>query len=169
MSGNQTRRLLSLVALGMLTAALITVALGRRSHTAARVTYSDLIARAQQRPSSIFAVVFKPGSRSIDATLSNGTVVTVHYPSDQSQAQFQELLQRKHVQFDSQGTGTSAWRSVLGYVLPLALLVAVWIFLMRRMGAGAGGGNRLMSFGKSRAKRMAPDSPKIGFKDVAGV
>ena len=32
-----------------------------------------------------------------------------------------------------------------------------------------GGGSKVMSFGKSRAKRMAPDSPKIGFKDVAGV
>ena len=30
-------------------------------------------------------------------------------------------------------------------------------------------GSKVMSFGKSRAKRMAPDSPKIGFKDVAGV
>ena len=32
-----------------------------------------------------------------------------------------------------------------------------------------GGGSKVMSFGKSRAKRMAPDSPKITFKDVAGV
>ena len=31
-----------------------------------------------------------------------------------------------------------------------------------------GGGSKVMSFGKSRAKRMTPDSPKIGFKDVAG-
>ena len=37
---------------------------------------------------------------------------------------------------------------------------------MRQM---QGGGSKVMSFGKSRAKRMAPDSPKIGFKDVAGV
>ena len=32
-----------------------------------------------------------------------------------------------------------------------------------------GGGSKVMSFGKSRAKRMAPDTPKMGFKDVAGV
>src|SRR5213079_1493314 len=32
-----------------------------------------------------------------------------------------------------------------------------------------GGGSKVMSFGKSRAKRMTPDAPKIGFKDVAGV
>ncbi|HEX3255136.1 MAG TPA: ATP-dependent zinc metalloprotease FtsH, partial [Gaiellaceae bacterium] len=41
-----------------------------------------------------------------------------------------------------------------------------WIFLMNQV---QGGGSKVMSFGKSRAKRMAPDSPKITFKDVAGV
>jgi cell division protease FtsH len=46
------------------------------------------------------------------------------------------------------------------------LLFAFWIFLMNQV---QGGGSKVMSFGKSRAKRMAPDSPKIGFKDVAGV
>ena len=46
------------------------------------------------------------------------------------------------------------------------LLIGFWIFLMNQM---QGGGSKVMSFGKSRAKRMSPDSPKIGFKDVAGV
>ena len=46
------------------------------------------------------------------------------------------------------------------------ILIAFWIFLMNQV---QGGGSKVMSFGKSRAKRMAPDSPKIGFKDVAGV
>ena len=46
------------------------------------------------------------------------------------------------------------------------LLIGFWIFLMNQV---QGGGSKVMSFGKSRAKRMAPDSPKIGFKDVAGV
>ena len=46
-----------------------------------------------------------------------------------------------------------------------ALLIGFWIFLMNQV---QGGGSKVMSFGKSRAKRMTPDSPKIGFKDVAG-
>ena len=46
------------------------------------------------------------------------------------------------------------------------LLFGFWIFLMNQV---QGGGSKVMSFGKSRAKRMTPDSPKIGFKDVAGV
>ena len=46
------------------------------------------------------------------------------------------------------------------------LLFGFWIFLMNQV---QGGGSKVMSFGKSRAKRMTPDAPKIGFKDVAGV
>ena len=45
------------------------------------------------------------------------------------------------------------------------LLFGFWIFLMNQV---QGGGSKVMSFGKSRAKRMTPDTPKIGFKDVAG-
>jgi cell division protease FtsH len=50
-------------------------------------------------------------------------------------------------------------------VLPFVILIAFWIFLMTQV---QGGGSKVMSFGKSRAKRMSPDSPKVTFKDVAG-
>ena len=56
--------------------------------------------------------------------------------------------------------------ALIGSFLPFLLLIGFWIFLMNQV---QGGGSKVMSFGKSRAKRMAPDSPKIGFKDVAGV
>src|SRR5207237_1070303 len=69
------------------------------------------------------------------------------------------------IQFDSKGVGTSAWWSILTSLLPFVLLFGFWIFLMNQV---QGGGSKVMSFGKSRAKRMTPDSPKIGFKDVAG-
>ncbi len=68
--------------------------------------------------------------------------------------------------YDSKGTGQSGWWSILTYLLPFVLFFAFWIFLMNQM---QGGGSKVMSFGKSRAKRVAPDSPKITFKDVAGV
>jgi len=70
------------------------------------------------------------------------------------------------VQFDSKGVGSSPWWSILTSLLPFVLLFGFWIFLMNQV---QGGGSKVMSFGKSRAKRMTPDSPKIGFKDVAGV
>ncbi len=75
-------------------------------------------------------------------------------------------LQDNSVQYDSKGVGSSAWWSILTGLLPFVLLFGFWIFLMNQV---QGGGSKVMSFGKSRAKRMTPDSPKIGFKDVAGV
>ncbi len=50
---------------------------------------------------------------------------------------------------------------------PILLLVAVWIYFMRRQQANGAGGQ--MGFGKSRAKLMEEDQVKIGFNDVAGV
>ncbi len=63
-------------------------------------------------------------------------------------------------------TGGSPWWSVLTYILPFVLFFGFWIFLMNQV---QGGGSKVMSFGKSRAKRLSVDSPKITFKDVAGV
>jgi cell division protease FtsH len=56
--------------------------------------------------------------------------------------------------------------SVLFTWFPIILLVIFWIFFMRQMQAG---GNRALSFGKSRAKLFLGQQKKITFKDVAGV
>ncbi|MBW3653367.1 MAG: ATP-dependent metallopeptidase FtsH/Yme1/Tma family protein, partial [Actinobacteria bacterium] len=71
----------------------------------------------------------------------------------------------KIASFDIKGTRTNGWISMLTYVLPFLLFIGFWIFLMNQM---QGGGSKVMSFGKSRAKRMSVDSPKITFRDVAG-
>jgi cell division protease FtsH len=137
-----------------------------RSEEAEKVTYSRLISTVETAPGSIQEVVFSPKSRSIEATLTSGDKYKVNYPSDESQIEFENLLEQKGVLFDSKGSGSSALGSILGMLLPLLLIFGLFIFLMSRM---QGGGGKIMSFGKSRAKRMAPDSPKITFKDVAGV
>src|SRR5439155_866643 len=80
--------------------------------------------------------------------------------------QLTTLMEDHGVNFDSKGTGGFSWIGILVSMLPFVILIAFWIFLMNQV---QGGGSKVMSFGKSRAKRMAPDSPKIGFKDVAGV
>jgi cell division protease FtsH len=130
-----------------------------------KIAYSQLIEAVDDEPTSVGDLVFNPKGRSIEATVG-GTKVKTNYPSDESQRDFQRLLEDKEVAFDSKGTGESAWWSFLTYLLPFVLFFGFWIFLMNQV---QGGGSKVMSFGKSRAKRMAPDSPKITFKDVAGV
>ena len=51
---------------------------------------------------------------------------------------------------------------------PFILIIGVWIFLMRRM-QGGGGGNKLFSLGKSRARRVDEGEQRTTFADVAGV
>ncbi|MDI2127988.1 ATP-dependent zinc metalloprotease FtsH [Yinghuangia seranimata] len=59
----------------------------------------------------------------------------------------------------------SALVSILFSLLPFALIVIVFLFLMNQM---QGGGSRVMNFGKSKAKLISKDTPKTTFADVAG-
>ena len=136
-----------------------------RSEDAQKVTYSELYTRVLDQPETISGIVFKPKSQEIQAELTNGTQVKVNYATDQAQIQFQDALADEGITFDSKGIGSSALWSILTYLLPFLLFFGFWIFLMNQV---QGGGSKVMSFGKSRAKRMSPDSPKVTFRDVAG-
>lgn len=58
----------------------------------------------------------------------------------------------------------------LMWILPFVLIIAVWIFLMRRMSGGAGGGAQIFNIGKSKAQLFEGDtSISITFDDVAGL
>jgi cell division protease FtsH len=69
-----------------------------------------------------------------------------------------------------EGRVTDTWLKdlLLTWILPLMLLVVIWSFLFRRMGAG-GPGETFMSFGKSKAKIYGESDVKVTFNDVAGV
>jgi len=58
------------------------------------------------------------------------------------------------------------WVSILVNAIPFVLLLAFWIFMMRQMQSG---GNKALSFGKSRARLHSSQQKKVTFKDVAGV
>ena len=102
-------------------------------------------------------------------TKSDGSqTVTIGIPSTSlmDQAISAAEANNPNVVVDGSVTSGSPWWSILVTILPFVLFFAFWIFLMNQM---QGGGSKVMSFGKSRAKRMSVDSPKITFKDVAGV
>ena len=129
-----------------------------------KVTYSEF--RNDIPANKIASAEFNPSKRQISGKLTDGKKYSVHYPADQSVPGIETALLKASVQYDSKGTGNWSWIGFFTSLLPFVLLFAFWIFLMNQV---QGGGSKVMSFGKSRAKRMAPDSPKIGFKDVAGV
>ena len=62
------------------------------------------------------------------------------------------------------------WSDILISLLPILIIVGIWIFIMRRMGGGAGGGGQLFNIGKSKAKLFDEKTDiKTTFKDVAGL
>jgi len=156
-------------------AALVWLALqtlGGSSSNTQKVTYSQvygdvLQCRTETHPGcAIQEIVFNPNKNELNVKYENGKKANVHYPSEQVVPDIQKAMQQHGILYDSKGTGSSPWWSILTSLLPFVLLFGFWIFLMNQV---QGGGSKVMSFGKSRAKRMTPDSPKIGFKDVAGV
>jgi cell division protease FtsH len=131
-----------------------------------KITYSQLIDRVETNAASIDKIVIDPNKQRASTELKDGQKFNVNYPSDESLLELENHLQENNVTYDSKGRGGSPWWTILTSLLPFVLLFGFWIFLMNQV---QGGGSKVMSFGKSRAKRMTPDSPKIGFKDVAGV
>jgi cell division protease FtsH len=61
------------------------------------------------------------------------------------------------------------WGGILLSIAPWAILIFVWLFMLRQMqGGGAGGPKGIFSFGKSRARLLTDERPKVTFADVAG-
>lgn len=59
---------------------------------------------------------------------------------------------------------------IIGWLLPFALLIGLWLFIFRRMGGGPGGGGQIFNIGKSKAQLFDKEaSVKVTFKDVAGL
>lgn len=64
----------------------------------------------------------------------------------------------------------SNWSELLQMILPFVLILGLWIFIMRRMNGGAGGGGQIFNIGKSKAKLFDEKTDiKTTFKDVAGL
>ena len=126
--------------------------------------YNTFVQRVEQQ--QIESVTWNTKDNTLNVKQTDGTSYDESYPdSDSAQAELLNNLQQHNVKTDIKGKGGSSLLSLLTYILPFLLFFAFWIFLMNQM---QGGGSRVMSFGKSRAKRMSVDAPKITFRDVAG-
>jgi cell division protease FtsH len=127
-------------------------------------TYGDLLTQVENH--DVKTVTINTRDNTLNVTEADGkTKYETGYP-DNTEQQLVETLRKNNVQIKVKGKGGSGWLSILTYILPFLLFFAFWIFLMNQV---QGGGSRVMSFGKSRAKRLSVDSPKVTFRDVAGV
>ncbi len=75
-----------------------------------------------------------------------------------------EELEAAGVTIDARGADRDWW-AVLWTILPWLLIIGFWIFIIRQMQAGSG---KAFQFGKSKAKLLTADTPKVTFENVAG-
>ncbi len=132
-------------------------------------TYNEFLAMVDDGKIDSVTVNTKNNSldvteKAADGSDSEGQKFETGYPPNTEQSLINQLREGD-VATTVKGTGGSSLLSMLTYILPFLLFFGFWIFLMNQM---QGGGSRVMSFGKSKAKKMAVDAPKITFKDVAG-
>ncbi len=88
------------------------------------------------------------------------TTIPANYPD------LYKTLQDKNVNVIIKDNSGSSWMTWLANGLPMILILGLWIFIMRQMQTG---GNKALSFGKSRARLLSSQQKKVTFKDVAGV
>ena len=88
------------------------------------------------------------------------TTVPANYPH------LFDILDQNHIKVRIQDNQGSAWWSILIQFSPVIVIGALWFFMIRQMQSG---GNKALSFGKSRARLLSMQQKKITFKDVAGV
>ena len=102
----------------------------------------------------------------IHGTLTNGTDYQVKFPDGYTDTITKQIVKAKVKQFDVDSQKESPWVGILLNLLPFVLIILVVLFFLNQM---QGGGSRVMNFGKSRAKPVSKDQPKVTFKDVAGL
>ncbi|MGH2835481.1 MAG: ATP-dependent zinc metalloprotease FtsH [Solirubrobacteraceae bacterium] len=115
----------------------------------------------------IRSVTLDQKDNSMSVVLPNGQKYSTGYPNGYVSQIIKDVTKTEGgTALNVDDTSSNGWISLLTYLLPFVIFIGFWLFLMNQV---QGGGSKVMSFGKSRAKRMSVDSPKITFRDVAGV
>ena len=130
--------------------------------------YSDFLTQVDK--GQVKDVTLSTKNNKIDVQLKPGVTgekkkYQTAYP-DNTEQNLVNTLRAENVPIEVKAKSGSGWLTALTYILPFVIFLLFWLFIINQM---QGGGSKVMSFGKSRAKRMAVDAPKITFRDVAGV
>ena len=139
---------------------------GFTGKAAQQITFDQAMSKIDK--GEISEVTQKPAQLDLadKSTPPNKFYTTIEENNDSLKTQILNLANSKQVTVHIEGSSYNLfWGFVIGY-LPILLFVGFWIFMFRQMQAG---GNKALSFGKSRAKLLNNQQKRVTFKDVAGV
>jgi cell division protease FtsH len=105
------------------------------------------------------------GKFTAEAPVHPGAEFRLYLPSADNEELLKKLTEKK-VGVVGEEPKDGFLAAFLFNVLPILLLIGLWIFFMRQMQSG---GNKALSFGKSKARLLSASGRKVTFKDVAGV
>ncbi|MGI9119376.1 MAG: ATP-dependent metallopeptidase FtsH/Yme1/Tma family protein, partial [Acidimicrobiales bacterium] len=127
-----------------------------------QLRYDEFVDRV--RAGQVAKVEIKDQSSRVEGKLTDGTEFETNFLSDAGD-RVTELLSTADVPTKVDAEEGSFWASLAIQLLPILLIVGVFLFFLNSM---QGGGSRIMQFGKSKAKQVSKDQPKVTFSDVAG-
>jgi cell division protease FtsH len=126
-----------------------------------KISFSTFMTDAQQGLiSDVTVVADEVHGHYRNKTEGFSTTVPANYPD------MYKTLQDEKVSITVNNSSGNSWLPILINFSPLLALFAIWFFMVRQM---QNGGNKAMSFGKSRARLLSMQQKKVTFKDVAGV
>jgi len=123
-----------------------------------KVSYTQFLQMVQNHQISKVTIM----GQSIEGKISDRNVVKTFAPND---PELIKILRENKVEIVARPETSGWWVSIVGGILPIIIFVGIWVYLFRKMQIG---GNKALSFGKSRAKMASPQKVKVTFNDVAG-
>ncbi len=128
-----------------------------------QMPYSTLVSSIAHR--QVTSATVSSSSYNVEWVSSSGQHYMTVYPPGSTNRLSDQLNSSGANVTIAKASGSGVWITILGDVVPI-LFVVVLVFLIMRQSQG---GNRMMSFGRSQARLIADNQPRVTFRDVAGV
>ena len=157
--GNKNYRNIGLYLLMLIiTVSIISSFFEPKSAVQKELTYSEFLREVEKNNVSKVTIV----DNTITGMLMNGIEFSTYSPDD---TEMINTLRSKNIVIEAKPpVKISWWMQLLSSLLPMLLIIGIWLFMIQQM---QGGGNKVMSFGKSKAKLLGKEATRVTFKDVA--
>jgi cell division protease FtsH len=129
-------------------------------------SYTNFLAKVESGNVKDVVIYLAPNSAEVRGEYRDNTKFSGVTIANAAIPDVTKALQDKGVLYNYREVSNGNWLNIALNALPFLILIGVWIFMMRQMQAG---GNKALSFGKSRARLLTAQQKKATFKDVAGI